>query len=89
MSVPVVVCHGREVDDHGQPRGERCGKRFVPPARTAPEALQMAAAGGWSVAPPDFPDHTEQELVGMCPGCRRPSREAVALAKEVASRAAA
>lgn len=117
MSPPIVVCHGRQVDDHLRPMGDRCSAQFRPPGLvidrdrralpvelmpdrvypafrtlddqrrppTARDVVEMAISAGWALAPADHPDHTETELVGMCPRCRRPGPEVAALAKEVGS----
>lgn len=53
---------------------------------TVDEVVQRAEAADWAVAPRDWPDHTEAELVGTCPQCRRPAPEAVALVREVKRR---
>lgn len=109
MNAPVVVCHGRAVDDHGRPYGTRCRNRLRPPKKiygprlvagpAAPthrapepdEVAEIARAKGWAITPwreCGCADHEPGDLHGTCPSCRRPTREALALAKEVASRGA-
>lgn len=64
-----LVCSGRAVDDQLRPIGEPCGKKL---GARSPE---IARAAGWSVGP---------DGQAICPGCRRPAPEVVALVREVA-----
>lgn len=79
---PAVVCHGADHDDQGAQVGPICGRRYTARGIAGRGLADQARAAGWSVAP-GWADHTPTGLVGMCPRCRRPAPEVVALIREV------
>lgn len=53
MSTILVVCHGRPVDDHGRPYGQRCRNRFRPPKLVAPRWVMADPPSSFATRPPE------------------------------------
>lgn len=75
---PLIVCGGRDVDNHGRHTGDPCTNTYRPHYHDP--GNEQARAAGWGIL--RLPDGT---VTAICPRCRRPDPATVAACHQLAA----